>query len=150
MIASYRRRMEFEAIHEYLVTTFPGTRVMEANGDVFFIHDPDRDLPDERCIPWATLVTSDAYDTASDLDRTGVFRLSIGLSKSGFGELFSVAGEHDTCALDVLVPHPVYGSQYWVCVLNPDTTWPSACGLLGQAHALAVRKYSNAEARRHR
>jgi hypothetical protein len=49
--------------------------------------------------------------------------------------------------LDVLFPHPVYGGQHWLCVLNPDRTWPTVQGLLTEAHAFAVRKYDNAARR---
>lgn len=142
--------MKFEALRRQLIDNFPGTDAIEANGDVFLVHDPDRDLPDERRMPWATLVTSDAYDSASDLDRPGIFRLNIGLTKAGYRDMFPAEGEYDMTALDVVLPHPVYSSQYWICVLNPDTSWPAVCGLLEQAHALAARKHTNAAARRRR
>lgn len=140
--------MDLQAIRRHLSRSFPGTQELEANGDSFFIHDPERDLPPERQIPWATIVTSDAYDRFSDLDRPGIFRLNAGLSKECFHELFPVAADHDPTALDVLMPHPVYGGQYWACVLNPETTWPRTQELLLHAHALAVRKYDNAARRR--
>ncbi len=141
--------MDIDPLRRHIVDNFPGTDVLEANGDVFFVHDPARDLPDTRRMPWATIVTSDnPYDATSNLDRPGVLRLSIGLPKATFRELFPVDGEHDVAALDVLVPHPVYGAQYWVCVLNPDTIWPTVRGLLEQAHAFAVRKHANLAARR--
>lgn len=142
--------MNLDTLRRYLVDNFPGTDVLEANGDMFFVHDPDRDLPDERKMPWATLVTSDFNDSASDLDRPGVFRLNVGLSKARYRELFPGEGEYDTTALDVVMPHPVYGSYHWLCVLNPDITWPAVRGLLDHAHALASRKYANAAARRGR
>ena len=47
-------------------------------------------------------------------------------------------------AFDVLFPHPVYGGRHWLCVLNPDRSWPTVQGLLTEAHAFAVRKYANA------
>lgn len=150
--------MENDDLRRYLADNFPGTDLMAANGDLFCVYDPDRDLPDERRMPWATLVTSDAYDAASDLDRAGVYRLNIGLPKAEFQKLFPAETEtemgtetgtrHDLTALDVVMPHPVYGSQHWVCVLNPDSTWPAVRGLLDRAHALAVRKFANAAARR--
>lgn len=126
----------------------PGTRLLEANGDTFAVHDPAGDLPPERQQPWATIVTSNAYDSASDLDRPGVVRLNIGLPKARFAEVVDPTAEHDLTALDVVMPHPVYGDQYWVCVLNPDTTMSAVRGLLDDAHAFAVRKYENAERRR--
>jgi len=101
-------------------------------------------------MPWATIVTSDAHDTASGPDRPGVFRLNLGLRKARFAELFPPGSEHDHRALDVIMPHPVHAGQHWVCVLNPDTTWPAVQELLREAHELAVRKHANAAERRQR
>ncbi|OLL76428.1 hypothetical protein Ae168Ps1_4844c [Pseudonocardia sp. Ae168_Ps1] len=80
-----------------LLAGYPGTRLIEANGDVFAIHDPDDDYDQRPRQGWATVVNSDVNDTASDLDRPGVFRLNIGLPKPRFAELFPVAGRarHD-------------------------------------------------------
>ncbi|WP_199429730.1 DUF6194 family protein [Qaidamihabitans albus] len=127
-----------------------GTRLVEANGDTFAIYDPRGDLPPERQMPWATIVTSDAYDSASDLDRPGVFRLNLALPKARFRELVDPAVEYDATSLDVLLPHPVYAGQHWICVLNPQQSWPVARELLREAAAFAVRKYDNAEQRRAR
>lgn len=127
----------------------PGTRLLEANGDVFAVYDPYGDLPPQRQLPWATIVTSDTYDTASRLDRPGVFRLNLGLPRARFQELIDPAHEYDMTALDVLLPHPVYAGQHWVCVLNPRQTWPVVRGLLDEAAAFAVRKYDNARRRTH-
>lgn len=141
--------MEFNAIRD-VVAAFPGTRILEANGDIFAIHDPDGTLKPEAQIPWATITTSDAYDTASNLDRPGVFRLNIGLTRDRLRELIDPAADHDPTALDVLLPHPVYGGQHWVCVLNPERTWPVVEQLLAEAHAFAARKYDNTARRRNR
>ena len=47
------------------------------------------------------------------------------------------------------MPHPVYGGQYWACVLTPG---PELLGtvddLVRQAYDLAVRKHTNRTARR--
>jgi Family of unknown function (DUF6194) len=134
----------------HTLATHPGTRIVEAHGDVFALYDPAGDLPPERQHPWATVVTSDnPYDATSHLDRPEVFRLNFGLPRARFGELVDTAAEHDPSALDVLFPHPVYGGQHWLCVLNPRQTWPTVQELLTEAHAFAARKYDNA-ARRHR
>ena len=125
-----------------------GTRIIEAHGDVFALYDPAEDLPPERQHPWATIVTSDhPYDATSHLDRPNVFRLNLGLPKARFHEVVDGTAEHDPTALDVLFPHPVYGGQHWLCVLNPARTWPTVRGLLTEAHAFAVRKYDNAARR---
>lgn len=140
--------MDFAEIRRHIVDTLPGTDVLEADGDLFFVHDPDRDLPDARKIPWATIVISNAYDDGSDLDRPGVFRLNVGLTKEEFARRFPDGAVHDLTALDVLLPHPTYGGQHWACVLNPDAAWADVRDLLAGAHARAVRRHANATRRR--
>jgi Family of unknown function (DUF6194) len=126
----------------------PGTRIVEAHGDVFALYDPAGELPPERQHPWATIVTSDSpYDATSQLDRPDVFRLNLGLPRARFRELVKLDACHDPTALDVLFPHPVYGGQHWLCVLNPRQSWPVVQQLLTEAHAFAVRKYENATRR---
>jgi hypothetical protein len=139
--------MDLETVRAAL-SAFPGTLVVEADGDLFAIHDPDGDYEQNPRHGWATVVTSDAYDSASDLDRPGVYRLNIGLPRARFRELVDPTADHDPTALDVLLPHPVYAGQNWVCVLNPDRTWPLARQLLAEAHAFAVRKHDNTARRR--
>src|SRR5205823_5173259 len=84
--------------------------------------DPERRLPSAQQFPFATIVTKNysGFDEASRLDRPGVFRLNIGVSAATFASLFATsAATVDASALDVLVPHPVYGTQHWVVILNP-------------------------------
>jgi hypothetical protein len=82
-------------------------------------------------------VTKDDYDDVSKLNRPDVFRLSIGLSRATFVSLFEAqpappgdggvanAGP-DFTVLNMVMPHPVYGSMFWVCILNPtDETFQS-------------------------
>ncbi|MEQ3554683.1 DUF6194 family protein [Pseudonocardia nematodicida] len=126
-----------------LLSTYPGTRLIEANGDVFAIHDPDHDYERRPRQGWATIVNSDVNDTASDLDRPGVYRLNIGLPTQRFRETVDPDAAGDPTALDIVMPHPVYAAHHWVCVLNPDTTWPSVRALLDDAHDFAVRKHRN-------
>ena len=48
--------------------------------------DPDRGLQDEQRFPFATIVTKDYgdFDNASSLNREGVFRLNLGLSRERY------------------------------------------------------------------
>ena len=138
--------VDLPGIVAYIPESQPGTRSVEAGGDYYFVHDPEDDLP-EHWSPWATIVTSDAHDTASDLDRPGVYRLNVGLPKERFRELFPTDATPDHAALDTVAPHPVYGRQYWVSVLNPDTTWPTVARFLREAHERAARRYENARRR---
>ena len=128
--------MDIDQIRDALAA-HPGTRLLEANGDVFAVYDPYGDLPPQRQLPWATIVTSDTYDTASRLDRPGVFRLNLGLPRARFQELID-PDTSDMTALDVLLPHPSMPAAL-VCVLNPRQTWPVVRGLLDEAAAFAVR-----------
>ena len=132
--------MDEASIREYLVTSFPDIGITDAGGDSYFFTDP------EKKHPFATLVTSDAHDQVSDLNRPGVYRLNIGVSKQTFANLFGPdradAGRvgHDFAALDRIMPHPVYGKMYWICVLNPSVaTFEKVKRLLTEAYAAGVR-----------
>jgi hypothetical protein len=141
--------VDFESVRDTLAA-FPDTLIIEAGGDVYAVYDPDHDYEERPRNGWATVVTSDAHDSASDLDRPGVYRLNLGLPRDRFREVVDPAAEHDPTALDTLFPHPVYGRLNWVSVLNPDRTWPLARQLLADAHAFAVRKHANVARRRAR
>jgi hypothetical protein len=81
------------------------------------------------------------FDNASQVDRPGVFWLNIGLSKKTFDSLFGAGGDHDFTALDQLMPHPVYGRNHWLCVLNPsESTFETLEPLLAEAYAIAVAR----------
>ena len=145
--------MDQELIREYVASTFAGVDVEIASqgagapeiawGDTFFIYDPARNLEGAGRMPFATIVTKDYgdFDNASHLDRPGVFRLNIGVSKHTFGELFPDEAAHDFTALDVLMPHPIYGRSHWVCVVNPSSgTFDRLKPLLAEAYAIAVKR----------
>lgn len=144
-------------ITQYILDTFEGVYSVDAWGDTFFFYNPGRALPDEFYS--ATLKNKDDdYDRFSDLDRPSIFRLNIGIGKAGFHTLFGApprrgaeadAGPGDDfTALDRLLPHPVYGRQYWVCVLNPSAaTFDAVKPLLAEAYDRAVAKYAKRAAR---
>jgi hypothetical protein len=151
---------EDEILH--FVGGLPGVVVVtasEANaapevawGDSFFFYDPD-DTPADRRMPFATLVTQDyeGFDTASNLDRDGVFRLNIAVGRMRFQELIgyppAAHPEHasgiDFAALDRLLPHPAYAAQAWVSILNPGpATATQARALLAEGHARALKHHA--------
>ena len=145
--------MDEDAIRRYVESTFRGVDIQVASaedgapeiawGDTFFIYDPQRNFEGTRRFPFATIVTKDYgdFDNASNLNRPGVFRLNIGVSKETFGRLFPENDERDFTALDVLMPHPVYGVNHWVSVLNPsDATFETLKPLLSEAYDIAVRR----------
>lgn len=118
--------------------------MIEGGGDFFAIYDPDGDYERRPRQGWATLVQSDAHDSASDLSRPGVFRLNIGLPRGRYNEVVADAETPDFTVTDVVMPHPVYAGYGFVCVLNPERIWPTVERLLADAHDFAVRKHNNA------
>lgn len=46
------------------------------------------------------------------------------------------------------MPHPIYASQSWVCIVNPgEASWNGVQDLLAEAHEFAAHKYANQKAR---
>jgi Family of unknown function (DUF6194) len=120
-------------------------------GDSFVYYDPSGRGEDTHGQPFATIVTKDyeGWDTASALNRSGVFRVNVAVGREIFAALFGHApaahadhyGDYDYTALDRVIPHPVYAGQGWVSVLNPQATAPQLESLLAQAHARAAARH---------
>src|SRR4051794_19032249 len=129
--------MDAASIRAYLFQTFHDITVIDAGESSYFFTDP------EQMHPFATLIASDEHDQFSDLNRAGVYRLNVGVSKQTFGNLFGgeQKEDHDYKVLDRLMPHPVYGKMYWVCVLNPGAeTLETVKGLLAEAYEAGMQK----------
>lgn len=132
--------MDELAVENYITTTFPGVETTTNFGYTFFFYGAD------HMLPFATIASSDnEYEHISQLDRPGVFRLNIGVSKQTFETLFGTAkvdvGGYDFTALDVIMPHPDYAKQYFICVLSPsEATFERVRALLAEAYEIAVRR----------
>jgi hypothetical protein len=143
------------------VITLPGvaaTMASEASGapevawdDWFIFYDREGESPPDRRFPFATIVTKDyeGFDAFSQLNRPGVFRLNIAVGRQRYEDLMGYPpaehAEHqprfDYTALDSLLPHPVYGAQAWVSILNPgDKTSEQAKSLLTEARDRATER----------
>jgi hypothetical protein len=129
--------MDEAFVVDYIANTFPGVETTTAFGYTFFFYKS------ERVLPFATLISSDQdYDHISNLDRPGVFRLNIGISKQTFQSLFGSAkvdvGSYDYTALDMIMPHPEYAQQHFICVLSPGkATSERVRQLLAEAYEIA-------------
>lgn len=127
---------------EYITTTFPDVETTTNFGYTFFFYRSERQLP------FATLIASDnEYDRISNLDRPGVYRLNIGISRETFQALFGTAkvdvSSYDFTALDVIMPHPEYAPQNFICVLSPGAmTSEKVRDLLAEAYDIAVRRFT--------
>ena len=132
--------MDEKRITDYIMNTFAGVETMTTLGYTFFFYGSD------RMLPFTTIATADNEgDRVSNLDRPGVFRLNIGVSKQTFQTLFGTdkvdVSNYDFTALDTIMPHPDYAAQSWLCVLNPsEATFQQLRPLLSEAYELAVRR----------
>jgi hypothetical protein len=148
--------MEQDAIIQYVTDTFTGLEIQRPSdgpgaGDTFIFYDPQHDTDPSRRLPFATVVTKDykGFDESSQLDRPNVFRLNIGVSRETFQALFGhlpteeSTETYDFAVLDRVMPHPAYGRQSWVCVLNPSSeTFETVIKpLLDEAYALVVKRH---------
>lgn len=132
--------MDEASVANYILDTFPGVETENNFGYTFFFFGSDHRLP------FATIASTDnEYEHISNLDRPGVFRLNIGVSRETFQSLFGTApvdvSAYDFTALDVIMPHPDYAKQYFICVLSPDdATFERIRPMLAEAYDIAVRR----------
>jgi hypothetical protein len=119
-----------EEMSKFLFDRYEGLIPQNTWGETSFFYNPGFKL--SRGTYFVTIKEKDGdNDKASELDREGVFRINFGMAKKEFLETFGklyarpakgqiIDGDYNFTALDTLMPHPVYGWIYWVCVLNPS------------------------------
>jgi Family of unknown function (DUF6194) len=148
--------MDISAITEYLTghQNFDDAQLYadpNPPDSFYFFHGSD------RMMPFATIVTSDRHDPASNLSREGVFRLNIGVGREAYHAMLGpppkppkwppegtgvVDAPYDFTAVDQIMPHPVCAPQYWICALNPsDATFEKLRPPLTGAYQIAVRRH---------
>ena len=122
---------------ERIVERFDGLVSKAAWGETALFYNPGHIL--KHGTYFATIKTKDGdNDRASNIDRCDVWRLNFTLPKDVFSERFgapparpakgcAVQGPWDFTALDIILPHPVYGWMSWVAVLSPSPTTFSTC-----------------------
>lgn len=113
-------------------------------GDHFFYYAPDGEVP-QNTQPYATIVTKDYPDDTGSRLGDGRWRVNIHVGRERFVELLGVeprdASAADYSVHDVVLPHPVYGSLGWICVVRPaERTLPLVLELLRRAHDDARRR----------
>lgn len=130
------------AITEYINNNFSDVETSDNFGYTFFFYS------DDHMLPFVTLATSDnEYDRVSKLDRPGVFRVNIGVSRETFQALFGTnkidVNNYDFTALDTVMPHPEYSAQSFICVLNPgEATFEKVKSFFAEAHDIAMKRYN--------
>jgi hypothetical protein len=97
---------------------------------------------EDHRLSFVTIANSDnEFDDVSNLNREGVLRVNIGVSKETFGKLIdkSTAELVDYSALNVFLPHPHYSRQHFVCILNPSgENVETTKKLIVEAHSIAA------------
>jgi hypothetical protein len=118
-------------LENWILNNYRGVIVRNAYGERSFFYNPDNSLP--KGIYFATIKEGDGpNDKASNLGRDGVFRLSLGVGKKTYQNLFGTVPtrpikggiidyDFDFSILGVLMPHPIYAWISWVAINNPTS-----------------------------
>ena len=90
---------------EAFINHMPNVAHQDGMGYRFFF------VGEDRMLPFATIASADnEHDSRSMLDREGVYRINIGVSRATFEELVGDK-DVDSCnyaELNVFLPHPEY------------------------------------------
>ena len=145
--------MQPENIVEKITNEFSGVVPKSSWGETSLFYNPGKLLPNG--VYFCTIKEKNGdNDKASNLDREGIYRLSIGVSKESYESLFGtrpkrpskggiIDTEHDFTECNILIPHPIYGWMSWVQILNPtETVFSELLPLIKGAHSSAVFKFN--------
>jgi hypothetical protein len=112
----------------------------ENYGYVFFF------VGDDHLLSFVTIANADNdWDNVSNLNRDGVFRVNIGVSRKTFDRLIGKSSGNepvDYSALNTFLPHPEYAKQNFLCILNPSgENVEKTKELIMEAHAMAAKRF---------
>ena len=123
--------MNANNLEQWILGNYQDVIVTDAFRERSFFYNPDGSLP--KGIYFATIKESDGpNDKASNLDREGIYRLSLGVGKKQYQQLFGdipkrpakgeiVELDFDFSTTGILMPHPIYAWLGWICINNPDS-----------------------------
>ena len=139
--------MDETFITSYITSTFENIETDVNLGYTFFFYR------DDHMHAFATIAsTGNEYEKISNLDRSGVYRLNIGVGRETFQSLFGKGKvdirAYDFTALDTIMPHPDYSSQHFICVLSPSeaTFNEKIRSMLAEAYDIAMKRYEKRKA----
>ena len=131
---------------EAFVAGLPNVQREEAFGYSMYFVGAD------RVVAFVTFINTDQdYDHISNLNREGVYRVNIGVSRATFQALLGdpAAAAVDYTALNVFLPHPEYAAQHYVCILSPSGAHAEETKrLISEAHGLAAARAARKESKR--
>lgn len=123
---------------EAFVEALDNVQQSEAFGYTFYF------VGDDHRLPFVTIADADQeFDHVSNLDREGVFRINIGVSRATFAALFPDPSPEtvDHTELDRFLPHPDYAKQSFLCILSPTSRNAAATRrLIVEAHSIAAAR----------
>lgn len=130
-------------ITNYIKSTFENVETAVNLGYTFFFYR------DDHMHAFATIAsTGNEYEKISNLDRSGVYRLNLGVSRETFQSLFGKGkidlSIYDFTTLDTIMPHPDYSSQHFLCILSPseETFDKQIRPMLAEAYDVAMKRYN--------
>jgi len=142
-----------QEILDYCLQNLDGVVAAENWGERGIFYNPDYTL--KKGVYILTIKERDGdNDRASNISRSGIFRVNLGVRKTTFTKMFSyipkrpAAGEaiemdYDFTELNKIMPHPVYAWMGWICVLNPSAeTFEQLKPLIQESHIFAKEKHS--------
>lgn len=133
-------------ITSYITGAFEHVETAVNLGYTFFFYR------DDHMHAFATIASNgNKYEQISKLDRPGVYRLNIGVSRETFQSLFGTnkinTSAYDFTALNVIMPHPDYSSQHFICVLSPnEAAFERIRPMLAEAYDIAMKRYNKRKA----
>tara|TARA_R110002049_G_scaffold302497_1_gene495463 strand:+ start:398 stop:877 length:480 start_codon:yes stop_codon:yes gene_type:complete len=140
-------------IEKWIEQKYSGLNLIDTYGERSFFYNPENLLP--KGVYFATIKIADGpNDKASNLNRNDIYRLSFGIGKKNFVELFGdvpkrpakgkiVDLEIDFEEENILTPHPIYSWISWVCILKPQQDQiNNIVYLLDFAYEKAVKSYN--------
>jgi len=121
--------MNAQKLEGWILENYQGIIVIDAYRERSFFYNPDGSL--QKGIYMATIKESDGpNDKASNLGRLGIYRLSIGIGKKEYKNLFGIIPKRpskgniinldfDFKSLGIFMPHPIYAWMGWIGIKNP-------------------------------
>jgi hypothetical protein len=123
--------MNAKLTEHWILYNSQGVNVKNAYRERIFFYNPEGSLP--KAIYFSTIKESDEpNDKASNLDREGIFSVSVGVGKKPYPQLFGniqkrpakgeiVKLDFDFSTTGIIMPHPIYVWLGWACINNPDS-----------------------------
>jgi hypothetical protein len=118
---------------EAFVAAFDNVQRTENFGYTFFF------VGDDNIVSFVTIADS------ANLNRDGVFRINIGVSRTTFQTLLGESSSEpvDYSLLNTFLPHPHYAKQHYICILNPSgPNIEKTKTLISEAYAIAAARFA--------